>query len=213
MLEVHISKRSLFRLKITVGCRLRAYPSIHLSPTLSRSRSVVWCVVWCVLLCCGGACVWCVVKLGTLSLRTKRQLKIMRWAVVDVSSWGTRSSSGCAKRHAGAQTSLQVCCWQACHQDGAQCQQRDGPQVPQTALAAASLPSKWQVPSCGLIRLCHEWPTLRRKRSHTRHVHATGSQRLEFRFCSGHLSSCSAVCGTVSSFFPLLWLRLRANGR
>ena len=41
---------------------------------------MVWCVVWCVVgvcgvlwwcvvvVCCGGACVWCVVKLGTLSL-------------------------------------------------------------------------------------------------------------------------------------------------
>ena len=76
MLKVHISKHSLF----------------SLTKTLSRSRSVVWCVhvacgvlcvcacgvcgVWvvcvhvvlCVLFCCGGACVWCVVKLGTLSL-------------------------------------------------------------------------------------------------------------------------------------------------
>ena len=124
MLEVHISKHSLFRLEITVGRWRCTYPSIHvetpsrsrsvdwracvqaftflLTKTLSRSRSVVWCVVWCVcgvlccvlcvcmwlewsvgclctcgvvcgvgvcvLLCCGGACVWCVVKLGTLSL-------------------------------------------------------------------------------------------------------------------------------------------------
>ena len=29
MTAVHISKHSLFRLKITVGCRLCAYPSIH----------------------------------------------------------------------------------------------------------------------------------------------------------------------------------------
>ena len=104
---VHVSKHSLFRLKITVGCRLCTCPSIHyfvsrsrsvvdcarvqiftflLTKTLSRSRSVVWCVVWCVvfcvymwccvwcvcgvcaLFCCGGACVVCVVKLGTLSL-------------------------------------------------------------------------------------------------------------------------------------------------
>ena len=87
-----------FRLKITVGCLTSTYPSIHvetpsrsrsvvdcarvqaftflLTKTLSRSRSVVWCVVWCVLVvCCGGVvvvlwlcCVWCVVKLGTLSL-------------------------------------------------------------------------------------------------------------------------------------------------
>ena len=73
-----MSKHSLFRLKITVGCLTSTYPSIHvetssksrsvdwrarvqaftflLMKTLSRSRSVVWCVVWCV------------VKLGTLSL-------------------------------------------------------------------------------------------------------------------------------------------------
>ena len=43
MLEVHISKHSLFRLKITVGCRLCAYPSIHVE-TPSRSRSADWCV-------------------------------------------------------------------------------------------------------------------------------------------------------------------------
>ena len=80
MFEVHISKHSLFRLKITVGCLTSTYPSIHVE-TLSRSRSVVWCVVWCVcvhvVLCgvvwccvvlCACACVWCVVKLGTLSL-------------------------------------------------------------------------------------------------------------------------------------------------
>ena len=40
--SVHISKHSLFRLKITVGCRLCAYPSIHFF--VSRSRSVVDCV-------------------------------------------------------------------------------------------------------------------------------------------------------------------------
>ena len=82
MLEVHISKHSLFRLKITVGCLTSTYPSMHvetpsrsrsvdwrahiqaftflLTKTLSRSRSVDFCLVWCVW--------WCVVKLGTLSL-------------------------------------------------------------------------------------------------------------------------------------------------
>ena len=39
--SVHTSQHSLFRLKITVGCRLCAYPSIHVE-TLSRSRSVDW---------------------------------------------------------------------------------------------------------------------------------------------------------------------------
>ena len=46
MLEVHISKHSLFRLKITVGCLTSRYPSIHpflLTKTFSSSRSVVDC--------------------------------------------------------------------------------------------------------------------------------------------------------------------------
>ena len=49
MLEVHISKHSLFFIALT----------------LSRSRSVVWCVVWCVCVVCCVLCVcmwrvWCV---------------------------------------------------------------------------------------------------------------------------------------------------------
>ena len=90
MFEVHISKHSLFRLKITVGCRLCTYPSIHFSLDEDTLKIPVGCLVcacgvcgvWvvcvhvvlcvvlvvCVLLCCGGAYVWCVVKLGTLSL-------------------------------------------------------------------------------------------------------------------------------------------------
>ena len=86
MFEVHISKHSLFRLKITVGCLTSTYPSVHvetpsrsrsvvdcahiqaftflLTKTLSRSRSVVWFVVWCVwcvmVVRCGGV-LWCVV--------------------------------------------------------------------------------------------------------------------------------------------------------
>ena len=83
---MHISKHSLFRLKITVGCRLCAYPSIHVE-TPSRSRSVVWCVVWCGVLwwcvvvvvwwcCCGGVWWWCVVKLGTLSLSLSLSLAL-----------------------------------------------------------------------------------------------------------------------------------------
>ena len=39
---VHISKNSLFRLKITVGCLTSTYPSIHVE-TPSRSRSVARC--------------------------------------------------------------------------------------------------------------------------------------------------------------------------
>ena len=92
MVAVHISKHSLFRLKITVGCRLCTCPSIHFSLDEDTFKITVgclvcgvvcvcgvlwWCVCvvccggvlwWCVLLCCGGACVWCVVKLDTLSL-------------------------------------------------------------------------------------------------------------------------------------------------
>ena len=34
MFEVHISKHSLFRLKITVGCLTSTYPSIHVEDTL-----------------------------------------------------------------------------------------------------------------------------------------------------------------------------------
>ena len=41
MLEVHICKHSLFRLKITVGWWRCTYPSIHFF--VSRSRSVVDC--------------------------------------------------------------------------------------------------------------------------------------------------------------------------
>ena len=85
MVAAHISKHSLFRLKITVGCRLCAYPSIRLSldgdtlkitgrlstvhvckhSLFSRRRhsqdhgrlSGVWC--WCVCVCvvCGVLCV------------------------------------------------------------------------------------------------------------------------------------------------------------
>ena len=59
--SVHISKHSLFRLKITVGCRLCAHPSIHFF--VSRSRSVVDCALCGVVLyvwCEGGVCVMCV---------------------------------------------------------------------------------------------------------------------------------------------------------
>ena len=89
MLEVHISKHSLFRLKITVGCLVSTYPSIHFSldedtlkitvgclvstyPSIhknsqdhGRLSEVLWCVVCCVLcgcmrvLCCVMSCVLC----------------------------------------------------------------------------------------------------------------------------------------------------------
>ena len=58
MFEVHISKHSLFRLKITVGCLTSKYPSIH--KKLSRSRSVVRGVCFlCVFFVCGVCCVLC----------------------------------------------------------------------------------------------------------------------------------------------------------
>ena len=68
---MHISKHSLFRLKITVGCRLCTCPSIHFSLDEDTLKITVGCLV------CGVVCVWCVVvvrvcccvvKLGTHSL-------------------------------------------------------------------------------------------------------------------------------------------------
>ena len=76
MLEVHISKHSLFRLKITVGCRLCTCPSIHFSLDEDTLKITVGClvcgvvcgvvcVVCCggvvVVVCCGGVLWWCVV--------------------------------------------------------------------------------------------------------------------------------------------------------
>ena len=74
MFEVHICKHSLFRLKITVGCRLCTYPSIHFSLDEDTLKITVGCLV-----CACGVCgVWVVcvhvvlcvvlVKLGTLFL-------------------------------------------------------------------------------------------------------------------------------------------------
>ena len=100
MLEVHISKHSPFRLKITVGCLTITYPSIHvetpsrsrsvvdcahiraftflLTKTLSRSRLVVWCVVLCVLLCLWWCvCVVCGEAWHTLSLSLSCSLSFL----------------------------------------------------------------------------------------------------------------------------------------
>ena len=55
MVAVHISKHSLSRLKITVGCRLCTCPSIHFSLDEDTLKITVGC------LACGVACVWCVV--------------------------------------------------------------------------------------------------------------------------------------------------------
>ena len=64
MVEVHISKHSLFRLKITVGCRLSTCPSIHFSLDEDTLKITVGCLV-CGVVSCGGVCVvvlwWCVV--------------------------------------------------------------------------------------------------------------------------------------------------------
>ena len=76
MAAVHISKHSRFRSQDHCRCvDCARVPSIHFSldeDTLKITVGVsgVWCVVLvvCGLFCCGGACVWCVVKLGTLSL-------------------------------------------------------------------------------------------------------------------------------------------------
>ena len=61
----HISKHSLFRLKITVGCRLCTCPSIHFSLDEDTLKITVGClvcgVVCCVSLCaCGVGGVWVV---------------------------------------------------------------------------------------------------------------------------------------------------------
>ena len=75
MVAVHISKHSLFRLKITVVCRLCTCPSIHFSldeDTLKITVGCLVCGVWvvcvhvvlCVCVGGGGVCVvllwWCV---------------------------------------------------------------------------------------------------------------------------------------------------------
>ena len=76
---MHISKHSLFRLKITVGCPLCTYPSIHVESlrimvgcprccgVLCVHEGVllcgvlrgVWCVVLVLVLVFGGGVVWC----------------------------------------------------------------------------------------------------------------------------------------------------------
>ena len=58
-----VCKHSLFRLKITVGRRLCAYPSIHFSldeDTLKITVGCLVCGVVCVV-CCGGGVCCCVV--------------------------------------------------------------------------------------------------------------------------------------------------------
>ena len=97
MLEVHISKHSLFRLKITVGCLTSTYPSIHFSLDEDTLKITVGCLV-CGVVCgvvCGGVlwwwwwcvcvvvllwwcvCVWCVVKLGTHTLSLSCSLSFL----------------------------------------------------------------------------------------------------------------------------------------
>ena len=62
--SVHISKHSLFRLKITVGCRLCAYPSIRVCVVCDMCgvRVVCVCVCVCVVSCVVRVCVEMVVR-------------------------------------------------------------------------------------------------------------------------------------------------------
>ena len=62
MLEVHISRHSIFRLKITVGCLWSTYPSIHFSLDEDTLRGDVLCGLLCVVfgVLRGGGVVWCV---------------------------------------------------------------------------------------------------------------------------------------------------------
>ena len=59
MVAVHISKYSLFRLKITVGCRLCTYPSFHCSLDEDTLKITVGCLVCGVVLCVWCVCVVC----------------------------------------------------------------------------------------------------------------------------------------------------------
>ena len=73
---VHIPKHSLFRLKITVGCRLKAYPSIRVCGVWCEGGVSMCCERVCTLgvvcTCCGvvlwctccGVVLFCVVRLG-----------------------------------------------------------------------------------------------------------------------------------------------------
>ena len=56
MTAVRISKHSLFRLKITVGCRLCAYPSIHVEAPKITVGSRLCCVACGVRVCCERVC-------------------------------------------------------------------------------------------------------------------------------------------------------------
>ena len=67
MFEVHVSKHSLFRLKIMVGCLTSTYPSIHVEDTLKitvgvlvRGCGVCGCGVLCFVCACGVCGVWVV---------------------------------------------------------------------------------------------------------------------------------------------------------
>ena len=58
--SVHISKHSLFRLKITVGCRLCTCPSIRVCVVCDMCGVRVVCVRVCVCVCV--VCCACVLK-------------------------------------------------------------------------------------------------------------------------------------------------------
>ena len=57
--DKHISKHSLFRLKITVVCRLSTCPSIHLSLDEDTLKITVGCLVCGVVCVCGVLCLVC----------------------------------------------------------------------------------------------------------------------------------------------------------
>ena len=68
MVAVHISKHSLFRLKITVDCRLCTCPSIHFSLDEDTLKITVGCLV-CGVVCvcaCGVCGVWVVCTCGVV---------------------------------------------------------------------------------------------------------------------------------------------------
>ena len=67
MVAVNISKHSLYRLKITVGCRLCTCPSIHFSldeDTLKITVGCLVCGVVCVVCCVLCVCMWRVLCVG-----------------------------------------------------------------------------------------------------------------------------------------------------
>ena len=106
---MHISKHSLFRLKITVGCPC-TYPSVHVATlkiTVGSKHSCVCDVcVMCVCVCCGGdvcvqcgVCALCVVESGVLCVSVGvcvcwYVLVCAVWCVLCVARLGSAGSRG-----------------------------------------------------------------------------------------------------------------------